>query len=326
MLRLADREIDFQGLQCKKFTMIIDREEDLIMALQMGFDASGLPLALPRNAEGKILFNGFAVNPTKPTAVKSNELTFTTVDSATITWKGNNFEVEEGKVVGGEVTEIIVKFGDQTFYEVSELEDIDAAELFSLAVGGQKASADPFFDYLLQGDDISIGTNLNDDIGGRGGNDTMYGRKGNDTITGGIGQDQLFGGGGNDTLIGVDPFASEKDDLDDADILNETGLGANFTGEIDVLSGGNGNDVFVLGEDSKTYYVGGKYQDYAIIEDFQRTQDLFQLGSAPKNYEVSANYIIDGQSGAGILFNDDLVAIVMGVSASDLLLPEVSLL
>ncbi len=302
------------------------------MALQMGFDASGLPLALPRNTEGKMLIDGFALNPKKPISATPNELTFTTVSGATITWQGNNFEVKDDKVVGGEVTEFITKFEDLSFYEVTELKGIDAAQLFSLAVGDEETPATPFFDYLLQDDDISIGTNLNDDNDGRGGNDIMFGRNGDDNLIGGIGQDQLFGGDGNDTLIGVNPLTSEQDSLNgegQEDILQETGSGTNDTGEIDILTGGNGNDVFVLGADSKTYYLGGKDRDYAIIEDFQTTEDLFQLGSSSENYEVSAvsaDSIIDGQSGAGISFNGDLIAVVMGLSASDLMLSELSVL
>ncbi len=75
------------------------------MALQMGFDASAFPLALPRNTEGQTLFDGFALEPKNPVTVTPNELTFTTVSSATTIWKGSNFEVsEDNVVVGGEVT------------------------------------------------------------------------------------------------------------------------------------------------------------------------------------------------------------------------------
>jgi Ca2+-binding RTX toxin-like protein len=287
------------------------------MALQVGFDAIGVPLRLPRNAEGKMLFDGFALEPKNPITVTPNELTFTTVGSAvgsaTITWQGNNFEVEDGKVVGGEVTSFIVKFGDRVFYEISDLKGIDAATLYSLEVGGLEDPADPFFDYIFQGDDVGIGTNLDDDNNGRSGNDIIFGRAGNDTLAGGIGQDQLFGGEGNDILIGVNPFATRDNNL------NGTGLNADDTGEIDVLTGGNDRDTFVLGDSSTstTYYLGQGDLDYAIIGDFEMQNDVFQLGSDPSNYQVN-DYIINGQSKTGILFNGDLIAIVEGVTTSDL--------
>ena len=259
------------------------------MALSKGFDEAGIPVKLPRNTAGEVLLNGFAIDPNIPITATANELTYTTVGSATTTWKGNNLKVEDGKVVAGEVTEIIVKFGAQTFYEVSELENIDAAQLFSLSSVGPEESADPLFEYILQGDDTYIATNLDDDIGGYGGNDTMFGRAGNDTLTGGSGQD----------------------------ILNGTGVDVNGSGEIDVLIGGTGGDTFVLGDESTTYYLGQGELDYAIIKDFEIQNDLFQLGSDPGNYQVN-DIIIDSVSGAGISFNSDLVAIVEGVSSSDL--------
>ncbi len=185
------------------------------------------------------------------------------------------------------------------FYELTELEGIDAAELFSLSIVGEEDPVDPLFDYVLQGDDTSIGTNLDDDINGRSGNDTIFARAGNDTLTGGIGQDLLFGGGGDDTLIGIEPLANGT------------------TGEIDIFNGGNGQDTFVLGDGSSiTYYAEGGDSDYAIIEDF--ANDVFQLGSTNlDNYEVDGDFTIGGRSGASILFDGDLIAIVEGVSASD---------
>jgi Ca2+-binding RTX toxin-like protein len=47
------------------------------------------------------------------------------------------------------------------------------------------------------------GTNLDDDMLGRGGNDTLYGLQGNDLLFGGAGDDFLFGGDGDDVLNGA---------------------------------------------------------------------------------------------------------------------------
>ncbi|MBE9045917.1 hypothetical protein IQ255_16155 [Pleurocapsales cyanobacterium LEGE 10410] len=43
------------------------------MALQLGSDASGIPLALPRNAEGEVLFDGFAVDTENPISATPND-------------------------------------------------------------------------------------------------------------------------------------------------------------------------------------------------------------------------------------------------------------
>ncbi len=142
------------------------------------------------------------------------------------------------------------------------------------------------------GDDVLRGTNQRDLILGSDGNDILIGRENNDN---------LRGGNGSDTLNGTNPGSDHPG-----------------RGEIDILNGGDGPDTFVLGDGSKTYYLGEGHKDYAIIEDFQVSLDKFQLGSNPDDYVVNGDYTIAGESGAGILRDDDLVAIVKGVSASTL--------
>ena len=146
---------------------------------------------------------------------------------------------------------------------------------------------------------------------------------GDDDVLRGTNQRDLISVDDDDgyTLIGL----SNNDNLrggNGKDILNGTGEDFVGTGEIDILRGGNDRDVFVLGEGSTPYYLGGGHSDYAIIEDFTREEDLLQLGSDPDNFEVNGDFTIAGRKGAGILFDDDLVAILVEVDAVDLVLED----
>ena len=105
-------------------------------------------------------------------------------------------------------------------------------------------------------------------ITGTGVNDTIYTASGNDTINGDAGDDTIYAGAGNDTIDGTD--------------------GANFTGEIDILSGGTGNDRFILGTATNAYYDDGDVltngsDDYANIIDFN-SGDIIQLQGTSSNY------------------------------------------
>ncbi|WYL95077.1 MAG: hypothetical protein HEQ35_15580 [Gloeotrichia echinulata IR180] len=206
-------------------------------------------------------------------------------------------------------------------------------------VGG--AGDDRFF--AGTGDDQVFGQNGNDYIEGEGGNDlleggagkdVLFGALGNDTIDGGddadiligeAGSDSLTGGSGDDVLIGVDPF------------LTFNGFGGTSDNpdapfEIDTLTGGSGNDKFYLGGDGsipginrsivgtqnrnpELYYVGGGNADYALITDFNPSQDTLQLPS-----KVSFSDLVLGISNGGSIsqgitlsFNGDLIAVLQDV-------------
>ncbi len=123
----------------------------------------------------------------------------------------------------------------------------------------------------------AIGTIENNDFSlyGTQGNDTsLRGNFGEDTIIGLRGSDQLDGRFGNDTLIGVDP---------------ESTLAGQ--GEVDYLTGGVGNDIFVLGDANQAYYNDGNdsnlgTSDYALIEDFNIFGDRIQLHGSADNYRL----------------------------------------
>ncbi|MFZ4640976.1 MAG: M10 family metallopeptidase C-terminal domain-containing protein [Nodosilinea sp.] len=242
------------------------------MAFFTGFDASNLPITLPTNEAGEPVFDGFSLAPTNPISATPEKLVFTTVaPGSTVILEGTGFQVENGQVVQGEVTTLTVKVGDQIFLQASELTGIDAAEAFSLALGAPEDPVTPYFAYLLQGDDVFVGTKFNDlVINGYGGNDIIFGRGGDDILTGGTGSDQLYGGQGQDTLIGVNPLADHP--------------GA---GEQDILTGGKGADIFVLGDANAAYYTAHGWWDYALVTDFQVGQDKIQLAGAASDYTLT---------------------------------------
>ena len=147
------------------------------------------------------------------------------------------------------------------------------------------------------------------------------GEAGVDILVGSDGNDSLFGGDGDDVLVGIDPA------------VPAFGFGA---GEIDTLTGGVGSDLFLLGdngnievnngtridierENPEVYYEGGFNSDYALITDFTGGEDRIQLRSDQQFTGYSFG-TTSGElpSGIGISFNNDLIAVVQGVSFFDL--------
>ena len=132
------------------------------------------------------------------------------------------------------------------------------------------------FNYLFKYSGIETlqltGTSKNDDLLGLIGNDSFNGGNGNDTLTGEAGNDSLVGGAGNDLLIGV----------------SEGSLTPGI-GEIDTLQGGSEGDRFILGNDTAIFYDDNNsstsgYGDYALIVDFNPTEDVIQLSGDPLEY------------------------------------------
>jgi Ca2+-binding RTX toxin-like protein len=120
-------------------------------------------------------------------------------------------------------------------------------------------------------------------------------------LVGGSGKDSLFGGDGNDTLQGNSNYG-----------LNE----------IDTLTGGGGNDLFVLASASSIFYNDYNAKlagvaDYALITDFTAGSDNLLLKSGQTYYLGSTGGpAISGtrlflETGA----TDELIAIIQSTTA-----------
>jgi Ca2+-binding RTX toxin-like protein len=131
--------------------------------------------------------------------------------------------------------------------------------------------------YAGQGSDTVIGGSGNDSIQGNKETDLLFGLDGDDTIEGNLGDDFIFGGEGNDSLTGNRNsdriFGGENDDILDGGTVTE--------GEenIDVLTGGNGNDVFGLRPANTTL----------TITDYVDGTDKFTIIADPLDPVVLAN-------------------------------------
>lgn len=115
------------------------------------------------------------------------------------------------------------------------------------------------------------------------------------TLLGTYGGETLTGTGGDDLLVGHPDGASGR-------------LSKN---EVDTLTGGAGNDMFVVGS---AYALGGR-NDYAVITDFAPGDKIGVTGAAT-DYEVR-DARARGASGAGVYRKSDgeLVAILLSKSA-----------
>jgi hypothetical protein len=108
----------------------------------------------------------------------------------------------------------------------------------------------------------------------------------------------LKGNGGNDRLEGVN-----GDDI----IQGCAGDGARGAAEIDQLTGGNGADVFILGDAAGRFYDDGNpvtngVEGYAKITDFNPAQDKLRLFGPASSYLLGPSPIA-GVSGTA-LFHD----------------------
>ncbi|AFZ29237.1 Hemolysin-type calcium-binding region [Gloeocapsa sp. PCC 7428] len=181
------------------------------------------------------------------------------------------------------------------------------------------------------GDDTIYAAEGNNKVFGGGGKDLIYTGSGHDEIDGGAGDDtiyaaegnnKVFGGGGKDLIYtgsGSDYIESGAgSDYISASAGNDTIIGVDFTtfgkSEIDVLEGGSGNDLFVLGTAQKVFYDDGKANtngasDYALIKGFNRYEDQIQLRGTKEDYTLCA--APEGTpAGVGVYFKNELIAIV----------------
>ena len=174
-------------------------------------------------------------------------------------------------------------------------------------------------DPVIQGtqqSDILQGTSGDDVLVGLGGNDQIAGLAGQDTLDGGTGADQLAGGSGNDTYMvenagdAVTEFANEGTDTvqssmsytlgSNVEHLTLTGNSTiNGTGnELDnllvgnsaanVLTGGLGDDTYVVGSGDRVIELSGEGDD-TVMSDVSTT-----LGSNLENLTIAGSRSLTG--------------------------------
>lgn len=175
--------------------------------------------------------------------------------------------------------------GDDTLYGGAGRDDLDGAEGDDALFGG--AGNDQLYggtgaDKLDggDGDDLLFGQDGHDTLAGGNGNDTLWGGPGQDLLIAGAGNNALHGGLDNDTLLagsGADTlFGGTGDDLllardqDATDARAQSYLNAGqgddtlVAGSSDLLTGGDGADMFITG-----HWI----TDPAVVMDFNRTED-----------------------------------------------------
>jgi Ca2+-binding RTX toxin-like protein len=134
-------------------------------------------------------------------------------------------------------------------------------------------------------------------------------------LNGGAGNDFLAGAGGNDMLAGA--------------VVGSAPFGA---AEIDTLTGGTGNDTFVLGvaasrlyDDATTATTGAN--GYALITDFS-AGDKLQIKGAATQYRLGALHaglpagqglFHDSNASGALNGGDELIAIIQGSNAANAL-------
>jgi Ca2+-binding RTX toxin-like protein len=172
------------------------------------------------------------------------------------------------------------------------------------------------------GNDQLFGESGNDFLSGGNGKDVIRGGIGNDTINGGIGNDNLGGGKGNDSVSG-----GSGDDLI-VGVTSGLPIGGNpGLGEIDILTGGSGNDRFFLGDQFAAYYDDQGTSDFAVITDFTQLDNIVLNGKL-NDYVVQAQAAFLPElgglvQGTGILKKgangtNDLIGIVQNIVGLEL--------
>ena len=174
-------------------------------------------------------------------------------------------EIDAALVVSGVALDVDLSLEQLTVNNVPVLGSLNFEVENFLNVNGTEER-----DSIIGDDDINI-------LSGNNGNDTLQGNEGSDTLN---------GGAGNDTLVGSNPS-----------VINPG------SGEFDFLSGGLGEDLFVIGDFIEPYYIGA---GFVTITDFNDTEgDLLQAFGSASDYSITPS-----GSGSEIAFSGDTIAVV----------------
>ncbi|MGK7880586.1 MAG: DUF4347 domain-containing protein [Crocosphaera sp.] len=122
--------------------------------------------------------------------------------------------------------------------------------------------------------------------------------------------------------VTVEAFANTFDDSVE-DIIGSSDSVDPQGAKIDQLIGAAGSQNFVLGSANESWYDGLGYQDYAIVSNFDVTEDTIQLNGVSGNYELTAVQTLGDGSHMRALFSGsassgDLIGVVMGSDLSGL--------
>ncbi|MEM8613049.1 MAG: CARDB domain-containing protein, partial [Cyanobacteria bacterium P01_H01_bin.105] len=173
------------------------------------------------------------------------------------------------------------------------------------------------YDDVIVNDTAQTGQRGNDDFIGTGGADFFQGLRGDDDIFGNGGDDELRGGRGDDFVVG-----GSGNDIVNGDRGDDILVGVNITNavnpgsnQIDLLIGGFGDDVFVLGDTNQSYYVDTTSPDYAVIADYTAGEDVIVLHGSASSYSLGTPST-GLPTGTGIFQGTELVAIVQGDTAA----------
>ncbi len=143
-------------------------------------------------------------------------------------------------------------------------------------------------------------------------------------------------GGGNE-IYGAAALSDTLVGTADADTISglEEGSTQSGQGTIDTLTGGAGNDLFILGTSDTRYYDDGNDRsknngknDYALITDFGEGVDQIQINGATDSY-IFQTHTLNGVTGLGIFYEssrgsdgfdsrDELIGLIDGVVLSDI--------
>ena len=187
----------------------------------------------------------------------------------------------------------------------------NAENMFELASNQSSDATNMFFFELASNQSINTAA-MSSLLIAVSNNDIISGGSGDDTIFGGIGSDQIDGGEGNDELIGVDTTT-----------LNPGVF------ERDILTGGQGADSFILGNEITAFYqssTSNGANNFADITDFESGVDTIQLNGNINDYFLTPGTtpqtftsIFINNGTAGFDPSDDLIATVdNGFELSDL--------
>ncbi len=201
---------------------------------------------------------------------------------------------------------------------------------------------------VLVGDDVVIGSVIAETLTGFGGDDTLRGKGGDDRLVGGNGSDRLAGGGGEDVLlggIGADTLIggrgadlmrgnSGDDDLRGG-AANDRLLGNGGSdrlrgdagddellggGKADVLTGGEGDDTLNGGGGADVFVFGSDDGSDVIIRYKAGVDsvDLSAVAEITDFSDLSANHLSDGDNGAEIAIDGDVLVRFDGVAVAAL--------